>query len=92
MPRKRTTEVEPGKPTPEAIFGEVVKEKRTALGLRQVDLAVEGGISQVQISRIEAGQHQACLKGILQIAEALEVSCAELMGEWEMRLKSSILD
>lgn len=85
MPSPRKKAAVSRSATPEAIFGQIVREKRLALGLRQVDLVTEDGVSQVHIGRIEAGKTQVCLKGIIQIAEGLEMSIVELMGEFEKR-------
>ena len=86
MPSRRGKNVDHQILTPEVAFGQIVREKRVSLGLRQIDLEAEDGISRVHISRIEAGKTQVCLRGILQIGEALEIPPSELIAELSRRL------
>ena len=88
MPRSKSTSGKAG-PTAEAIFGQIVKERRLALGLRLVDLETEGGLDRSHIGKIESGKVQACLRGIIQIAEGLEMTPGNLMDE-VMKRKSAL--
>lgn len=72
--------------TPEDAFGRVLRERRLALGLTQADLESEGGLERSYISRLEAGRYQVCLRGILNLARALQMTPSQLMREVELRL------
>jgi transcriptional regulator with XRE-family HTH domain len=54
---------------------------------KQEELAAAVGMSVGQISRLEAGKHQAQLKNVEKIAEALEVDVDELI-EWHLEYSS----
>lgn len=86
MPRKKKTGAADDPRSPERVFGEIVRERRITLGLTQSDLEAEDVLDQTHISRIEAGKTQICLRGILQIAEALETTPEDLMGELRRKL------
>lgn len=73
--------------TPEDAFGRVLRERRLALGLTQADLESEGGLERSYISRLESGRYQVCLRGILSLARALQMTPAELMRDVELRLQ-----
>lgn len=81
MPRKVPSSKASQERSPEVIFGQVVREKRLALGLRLVDLQSEGGLDRSHIGKIEAGKVQVCLRGLIQIAEGLEMTPGELMDD-----------
>lgn len=73
--------------TPEKVFGQVIKERRLRLGLTQLDLEGEDGLERSYISRLETGQYQVCLRGILHLARMLDTTSAELMDEVEQQLQ-----
>lgn len=73
--------------TPEDAFGRVLRERRLVLGLTQADLESEGGLERSYISRLEAGRYQVCLRGILHLARALQMTPSQLMREVELRLE-----
>lgn len=73
----------------EEIFGQIVREKRRALGLRLVDLQTDGGIDRSHLGKIEAGKVQVCLRGIIQIAEGLEMTPGALLDELLVRAYKS---
>lgn len=81
MPRKAPSSKASQERSPEVVFGQVVREKRLALGLRLVDLQSEGGLDRSHIGKIEAGKVQVCLRGLIQIAEGLEMTPGELMND-----------
>ncbi|MFS8121867.1 helix-turn-helix transcriptional regulator [Rhizobium sp. BR 250] len=60
-------------------FGLAVKEKRVALGISQEELAMRIEADQAYISRVEAGQINATLETVEQIASALNADVAELL-------------
>lgn len=60
---------------------EVLRQRRTELGLSQADLAAAVGIDMRQIRRYEAGQQQPALSVAVRIAGALDISIADLVGQ-----------
>jgi transcriptional regulator with XRE-family HTH domain len=60
---------------------EVLRQRRTELGLSQADLAAAVGIDMRQIRRYEAGQQQPALSVAVRIADALDISIADLVGK-----------
>lgn len=77
MPRQEA----PSNPAIEIVFGNFVRKRRIELGLRLIDLQTEGGIDRSHIGKIEAGKVQVCLRGIIQIAEGLEMTPGALLDE-----------
>jgi transcriptional regulator with XRE-family HTH domain len=67
--------------TLEIVFGQVIRDHRKRKGLTQIDLEGEDRMERSYISRIERGQVQVCLRGIVHLAERLEMTPAELMDE-----------
>jgi transcriptional regulator with XRE-family HTH domain len=71
------------------VLGPRVRERRTALGLSQENLAHQAGVSLNAVHKLEAGRitdpHFSTLSGI---ARALDMTVAELVGE-ETRPKAS---
>jgi len=61
-------------------IGANIKAKRRALGLNQEDLAQKLGLTQANISRIEASVKGPSAETLLAIAEALACDVRELMG------------
>lgn len=61
-------------------LGEAVRRAREEAGLSVRALAASVGISASNITRLEAGEHQAPSAGLLQrIADVLEIDSAELL-------------
>ncbi len=60
-------------------FGRRVREKRTALGLSQEAFADKCKLDRTYISGIERGKRNVALRNIDAIAQALDLSIAELM-------------
>jgi transcriptional regulator with XRE-family HTH domain len=65
---------------------DVIRNRRTELGLSQADLAAKVGVDKRQIRRYEAGDTQPSLTVALAIARALGVSVDELAGETVQRV------
>lgn len=61
-------------------MGEVIRERRAALGLSQGALAQAAGVDTRQIRRYEAGDQQPLLSVGIAIADALNISVSELAG------------
>lgn len=63
--------------------GEIIKEKRIALGLTQVDMANRLCVSKSFINKVENDKAQLPYKRIMQFAEVLCCRPAELIGDYE---------
>lgn len=61
-------------------MSEVIRRRRDELGLSQAALAKVAGVDTRQIRRYEAGQQQPLLPVAVSIANALDISLAELAG------------
>ncbi len=61
-------------------MAEVLRRRRTELGMSQAELAAAAGVDQRQIRRYEAGEQQPVLSVAVAIAEALKISVGELAG------------
>lgn len=60
-------------------FGQNVRERRTALGLSQEDLAFAAGLHRTAVSHIEQATRSSTLETIEKLSRALQVQPAELM-------------
>ena len=72
--------------TPELAFAIVVREKRIALGLDQVELEDEG-MDRSYVSKIELAERQVALRGILILARKLGMEPDELVREVVRKLE-----
>ncbi len=68
-------------------MSEVIRERRTAIGMSQRDLARAAGVDVRQIRRYEAGEQQPLLSVAIAIADALGITVAELAGKPSHRIK-----
>jgi transcriptional regulator with XRE-family HTH domain len=62
-------------------ISEVIRARRTELGLSQAQLAKEAGVSPRQLARYEAGEQQPVLSAAVALADALHISLAQLAGQ-----------
>lgn len=62
-------------------FGSVLKRLREGLGLSQIELATESGITQNAISRYEAEGREPNWESAVKLANALGVSLDVFRGE-----------
>jgi transcriptional regulator with XRE-family HTH domain len=62
-------------------ISEVIRARRSQLGLSQGELAKAAGVHLRQIARYEAGEQQPVLSVAVALAEALGISLAELAGQ-----------
>src|SRR6185437_16136830 len=62
-------------------FSEVLRSRRAALGLSQAQLAQRAGVSPRQLARYEAGEQQPVLSAAVTLADALQISLAQLAGQ-----------
>jgi transcriptional regulator with XRE-family HTH domain len=65
---------------------EVLRTRRTELGMSQADLAAQVGLDKRQIRRYEAGETQPTLAAAKAIAQALGISIDELAGHASHRV------
>jgi transcriptional regulator with XRE-family HTH domain len=62
-------------------ISDVIKSRRTALGMSQAELAKAAGVSLRQLARYEAGEQQPVLGAAVDLADALGISLAQLAGK-----------
>jgi transcriptional regulator with XRE-family HTH domain len=62
-------------------ISEVIRARRTELGLSQAQLAKNAGVSPRQLARYEAGEQQPVLSAAIALADALQISLAQLAGQ-----------
>lgn len=55
------------------IFGQIIREKRNALHLKQEELSLQSGVAIKTIHSIEMGKGNPAIKTILRIFETLEL-------------------
>jgi transcriptional regulator with XRE-family HTH domain len=55
------------------IFGQIIREKRNALHLKQEDLSAQSGVAIKTIHSIEMGKGNPAIKTILRIFDTLEL-------------------
>jgi transcriptional regulator with XRE-family HTH domain len=91
MPRtQKPLEVPKGKElAPEIAFAQILRERRNALGLTQVDLENDTELDRSYISKLELGKRQICLRGFIHIAQKLKMEPEELMAELMKRVRSA---
>ena len=73
-------------------IGANIKAMRRALGLNQEELAEKMGLTQANISRIEASVRGPSAETLIAIAGALGCDVRELMGVEESAQSSQMLD
>lgn len=61
------------------LLGLRIRELRTARDWRQIDLAEEAGINENYVSDIEIGKKEICLRTMQALADAFDLSLAELL-------------
>ncbi|MFN3649325.1 MAG: helix-turn-helix domain-containing protein [Armatimonadota bacterium] len=69
--------------TPEAAFGQVLRELRQNAGLSQEKLAEAIDCTRPYISYLENGQYSATISMVFRLADALGLSAAELITRAE---------
>ncbi|MFK4167297.1 helix-turn-helix domain-containing protein [Paenibacillus lautus] len=67
----------------EGAFGLVLKERRQAVGLSQLELANRSGLDRTFISMLERGQRRPTLNTIFSLAKELGVSPSGFVKEVE---------
>lgn len=67
-------------------IGVIIKRRRTALGLTQVELAKKAKVAQSQISQIESGvSDNVTLENMRSLAKALDCALIDLLPEEDKR-------
>jgi transcriptional regulator with XRE-family HTH domain len=64
-------------------FGETIRELRLAKSLSQEELAFRASLHRNYLGGIERGERNPCLDNILSIANALNVSPADLFSSFK---------
>ena len=67
-------------------FGKVIRELRVNAGLTQEQLGFESDLRRTFISVLELGHQQPTLTTILKLANALNISGAELIARVEFQI------
>lgn len=70
-------------------FADVIRSRRTALGLSQALLAQQAKVSLRQLARYEAGEQQPVLSAAVTLADALGISLTQLAGQVSYELDLS---
>lgn len=65
------------------VFGDNVRHFRIKAGLSQAAVAIKMGVDRAYISSIERGGQNATLHSLLEVAQALNVSPADLLEDVE---------
>jgi transcriptional regulator with XRE-family HTH domain len=65
-------------PSPDPALGVVLRQLRESRGLTQESLAFRSGVSMSSLGRIELGRTSAAWATVVQLADALDVSMADL--------------
>jgi transcriptional regulator with XRE-family HTH domain len=71
-------------PTAESIFGEHLRELRTAAGLSQEALAEKAGLHRNYVGHIERGEKTASLDVLVRLAAAFNLPMRELLADFDL--------
>ena len=61
------------------VFGHLVRQRRTEIGLTQEGLAFETGLDRTYVSGIERGRRNPTLTVIVLLAEGLKTTASQLL-------------
>ena len=61
------------------LLGQRIRDLRTAKHWRQIDLAEEAGINENYVSDFEIGKKEICLRTMQAVADAFDLTLAELL-------------
>lgn len=67
----------------ERIFGDILRKRRSEIGISQEELAFLAGVDRTFVSRIERGIRQPSLRTLIGLGQALKISAADLVLEAE---------
>ncbi|ASE53767.1 helix-turn-helix transcriptional regulator [Stenotrophomonas maltophilia] len=71
------------------VFGEVLRQTRTGVGLSQQELALRAELDRTYISLLERGKRQPSLVTLLALADAMAIDAAELVQSTGARLQEA---
>lgn len=66
--------------------GELIRKRRTALGLMLIELAEQSGVSVAHLSRIENGERTATADALLKLAAPLRLKTNDLLKQAGMEV------
>ncbi len=69
----------PKQPSPQHLFGEVVRAERIKLGWSQDELAHRSDLNRVYMGEVERGEKAVSIETIAKIASALKVKGGDLL-------------
>ncbi len=69
----------PKQPSPQRLFGEVVRAERIKLGWSQDEMAHRSGLNRVYMGEVERGEKAVSIETIVKIAAALKIKGSELL-------------
>jgi transcriptional regulator with XRE-family HTH domain len=78
------------RPTAESIFGEHLRELRTAAGLSQEALAEKAALHRNYIGHLERAEKTASLDVLVRLAAAFDLSLPELLKSFDSRIVRSL--
>ncbi len=78
--------------TPAKAFGLTIRRLRTQISYSQEKLAMISGLDRTYISLLERGQRQPTITTIFQLAQALDISSAELVSNVEVYIRENPSD
>lgn len=73
----------------EKIFGQIMREHRTTMGISQEFLALECGLDRTFISALERGIRQPSLKSLFKIATVLKIPPSQIVAEVEKQAEKT---
>ncbi len=73
----------------ERIFGDILRRRRSEIGISQEELAFLAGVDRTFVSRIERGIRQPSLRTLIGLGQALKISAADLVLEAETQFNSN---
>jgi transcriptional regulator with XRE-family HTH domain len=69
------------------VFGQVLREQRTARGISQEELALSADVDRTFVSQMERGIRQPTLTTLLKLSRALDVQPSTLVARMERLLR-----
>jgi transcriptional regulator with XRE-family HTH domain len=69
------------------VFGQVLREQRTARGFSQEALALNADVDRTFVSQMERGIRQPTLTTLLKLSKALDIQPSTLVARMERMLR-----
>ena len=70
-----------------SVFGQVLREQRTARGISQEDLALSADVDRTFVSQMERGIRQPTITTLMKLSTALGVQPSTLVARMERMLR-----